>query len=268
MKIIMMGTGHGFVHDLYNTCFVIENNKKHFLIDTGGSADIVRNLENANIELSDLHDIFISHSHTDHILGLFWILKKLTGLYKSGKYEGKLNIYCNIEVAKSVKTIYPCLFPSIYVELIKEYINIIVLNDGDKKMICNHEYTFVDMKAGKNMLFGFETILNNGKSLVFCGDETLNSDLYEFVSNRDYVMHEAFCLDKDKDIFKPYEKKHSTVKYVCEKFSPLNIKNLILFHTEDSHPSDKSKLYLEEAKLYFNNNVIVPNDMDEINLDI
>ena len=38
-KITMIGTGHGFVHELYNTCFII-NDK--FLIDTGGSADIVK----------------------------------------------------------------------------------------------------------------------------------------------------------------------------------------------------------------------------------
>ena len=30
----MIGTGHGFVHEMYNTCFII-NDK--FLVDTGGS---------------------------------------------------------------------------------------------------------------------------------------------------------------------------------------------------------------------------------------
>ena len=39
-KITMLGTGHGFVYDLYETCFIIND---YFLIDTGGSADIVKN---------------------------------------------------------------------------------------------------------------------------------------------------------------------------------------------------------------------------------
>lgn len=79
-------------------------------------------------------------------------------------------------------------------------------------------------------------------------------------------MHEAFCLDLDKEIFKPYEKKHSTVKYVCESLNKLNIKNLILYHTEDTHPNDKDVLYKEEAKQYFDNNVIVPKDLDVIEI--
>ena len=79
-------------------------------------------------------------------------------------------------------------------------------------------------------------------------------------------MHEAFCLDADKDIFKPYEKKHSTVKYVCERLNGLNIKNLILYHTDDTHPKDKDILYKEEAKKYFDNNIIVPKDLDIIEI--
>ena len=51
----MIGTGHGFVHELYNTCFVI-NDK--FLIDTGGSADIVKNLKLSGTDLSNIHDIY------------------------------------------------------------------------------------------------------------------------------------------------------------------------------------------------------------------
>lgn len=262
-KLTMIGTGHGFVYELYNTCFVI-NDK--FLIDTGGSADIVRNLNLAGINLSDIHDIFISHSHTDHILGLFWILKKLTGMYKSGTYTGKLNIYCNDEVSLAIKDIYKHLYPDVYVDLISEYMNIIVVSDKEEITVNNQTYKFIDMKASKNKLYGFETTFDNGKTLVFLGDETLNENLYDIVKDKDYVMHEAFCLDRDKEIFHPYEKKHSTVKYVCEKLNDLNIKNLILYHTEESHLNDKDILYMDEAEEYFDNNVIVPKDLDIIEI--
>ena len=262
-KLTMIGTGHGFVHELYNTCFVIND---RFLIDTGGSADIVKNLKLAGINLSDIHDVFISHSHTDHILGLFWLLKKITGMYRSETYIGKLNIYCNDEVALAIKDIYKHLFPDVYVDLINEYMNIIVVNDGEEITVYNQKYRIIDMKARKNKLYGFETTFDNGKTLIFLGDETLNEELYDIVKDKDYVMHEAFCLDADKEIFKPYEKKHSTVKYVCEKLNGLNIKNLILYHTEDSHHNDKDVLYKKEAKQYFANNIIVPKDLDIIEI--
>jgi len=263
-KITMLGTGHGFVHELYNTCFVIND---YFLIDTGGSADIVKNMNLCGINLSDIHDIFISHTHTDHLLGLFWILKRLTGMYRNGKYEGKLNIYCNDEVEIAIKDIYKHLYPDVYVDLINQYMNLIVVNDGEELTINNQNYRFIDMRASKNKLYGFETTFDNGKTLVFLGDETLNKDLFSIIKDKDYVMHEAFCLDADKEIFKPYEKKHSTVKYVCENFNGLNIKNLILFHTEDTHPYDKDILYKEEAKKYFDNNIIVPKDLEIIEIN-
>lgn len=266
-KLIMVGTGHGFVFDYYNTCFLMQNDDKYFLIDTGGSAHIVQNLQKLNIKLEQIHDIFISHCHTDHILGLFWILKRVTGMVRSGKYEGTLNIYCNDEVANAIKNIYPNLFPSLYVDLITKYLNIIILNDNDTKNICGRDYTFFDVKAKGNKLYGFETILDDNKKFVFLGDETCNPEIYYKIKNCDYVMHEAFCLDSEQDIFKPYEKHHSTVKSVCENFKDFNIKNLILFHTEDTHLNDRKELYTKEGKQYFPNNILVPYDLEIIELN-
>ena len=222
-KIIMLGTGHGFVYNCYNTCFLLQNDDEYFLIDTGGSAHIVQNLEKLNINLNKIHNIFISHSHTDHILGLFWLLKRITGMVYSGKYDEKLNIYCNDEVANAIKNIYPNLFPDVYVEEIDRYLKVIVLQNNETKKITNRKYTFFDVMASKNKLYCFETILDNNKKLVFLGDETCNPLLYDRIKNSDYVMHEAFCLDSEQDIFKPYEKKHSTVKSVCENFANLNM---------------------------------------------
>lgn len=266
-KIIMLGTGHGFVYNCNNTCFALQNDNEYFLVDTGGSVQIVQNLEKSKIDLNKIHDIFISHCHTDHILGLFWLLKRITGLVRSGKYDGKLNIYCHDEVANSIKNIYPNLFPSVNVDLISNYLNIIVLNNNDTKTITKRNYTFFDVKARGNKLFGFETILDNDERLIFLGDETCNPEIYDKLKNSDYVMHEAFCLDSEQDIFKPYEKRHSTVKSVCESFKNLNIKNLILFHTEDTHLSNRKELYINEGKRYFDNNILVPDDLEIIELN-
>lgn len=265
-RILMLGTGCGFVHECYETCFLFQNDDKYFMVDTGGSADIVKQLKQLNIGVNEIHDIFISHSHTDHILGLFWLMKRITGMYKKGKYIGKLNIYCNDEVANAIKAIYPHLFPDVNVELIDEYTNIVILNDGDKLKIANREYTFFDVKASKNKLFGIETVLDNDKRLIFLGDETLNVELYGRIENADYVMHEAFCLEAEQDIFKPYEKKHSTVKSVCENLKGKNIKNLILFHTEDTHLENRKELYINEGKEYFDGNILVPDDLEVIEI--
>ncbi len=55
-----------------------------------------------------------------------------------------------------------------------------------------------------------------------------------------------------------------TVKSVCENFEKLNVENLILFHTEDTHIEDRKKLYLEEGKKFFSKNLIIPDELEEI----
>lgn len=261
-KIIMLGTGHGFVWNLYNTCFLLENGEENLLVDTGGGIEIVKNLEKIGYKITDIQNIFISHCHTDHILGLLWILKKMSGLFSKG-YDKPFNIYCNYEVANSIKGLYSKVFPDVRVKAIDEKINIHILHDEENINIAGENITFFDVHAKGNLLYGFETILNNGTKLIFLGDETCNPILYDRLRDADYVMHEAFCLDAEESKFKAYEKHHSTVKSVCESMQPLNIKNLILFHTEDTH-ENKKELYTNEAKMYYSGNVIVPNDLDEI----
>ena len=84
-KIVMLGTGNGGTLDLYNTCFVIQNESDNFLIDTGGSIDIVKRLGKIDIDIKDIKHIFISHSHTDHILGLIWMFKRIGRAAISGR---------------------------------------------------------------------------------------------------------------------------------------------------------------------------------------
>ena len=79
-------------------------------------------------------------------------------------------------------------------------------------------------------------------------------------------MHEAFCLHSEADIFKPYEKNHSTVKDACELARKLNVKNVILYHTEDKNYGKRKALYIEEGKKYFDGNIIIPDDMETIEL--
>ena len=264
-KIIMLGTGHGFVLNLYNTCFILENGNENLLVDTGGGVEIVRNLEKVGYKITDINNIFISHCHTDHILGLMWILKRMYGVFMRG-YDKVFTVYCNEEVTESINKIYPAVFPEPIINVIRENVVIHTIKDEENIEIAGENIKFFDVHPKGNQLYGFETILKNGKKLVFLGDEECNPVLYDRIKDADYVMHEAFCLDAEEKIFKAYEKHHSTVKTVCEKMDRLNIKNLILYHTEDSH-ENKKELYTAEAKQFFKNNVIVPEDLEVIELN-
>lgn len=264
-KIIMLGTGHGGTLDLYNTCFVIQNENENFLVDTGGSIEIIKRLKKVNIEIIDMKHIFISHNHTDHILGLIWMLKKLGVASINGKIKNKTNIYCNDVVYESIIEISKHTLPEKIMKEVLKIVDFHVLKNDEQIDINGVKYTFFDINARDTKQFGFESMID-GKRLMFLGDETLNSNLYERVRGADYVMHEAFCLDSEESIFHAYQKNHSTVKSASKIMNDLNVKNLILYHTEDSHGIERKKLYIQEAKDNFEGNIYVPDELETIEL--
>ncbi len=264
-KIIMLGTGNGGTLDLYNTCFVIQNSNGNFLVDTGGSIEIIKKLKQVNIDIKDIKHIFISHSHTDHILGLIWMFKKLGRASINGEIETKINIYCNDVVYEAIMEVSKQILPHKLVVGILNITHFHVLKDEEELNINGINYTFFDINARGTKQFGFECIINE-KRLVFLGDETLNPKLYDRVINADYCFHEAFCLDSEENIFHAYEKNHSTAKSASKIMNELNVKNLILYHTEESHGTERKKLYTNEAQENFKGNIIVPDDLEIIEL--
>lgn len=264
-KLIMLGTGNGGTLDLYNTCFVIQNSNGNFLIDLGGSIEIIKRLEQAKIDYKSIEHIFVSHSHTDHILGLFWYFKKISQVIKHENSLQKRNVYCNDVVFETIKEVSKYILPKSLMDLIYQNFNFIVLNDGDEYLINGVLYKFFDIHAKGTKQFGFMCNIND-KQLAFLGDETLNPSLYHTIQNFDYVMHEAFCLESEENIFHAYEKNHSTTKSVSEIMNRLNIKNLILYHTEDSHKEKRKELYTLEAQRYFKGKIFVPNDLEVIDI--
>ena len=264
-RLIMLGTGNGGTLNLYNTCFVIQNDNGNFLVDTGGSIEIIKRLKQFNIDIKDIKHIFISHSHTDHILGLIWMFKKLGRASINGEIETKINIHCNNVVYKAIMEVSKQILPEKLVAGILNITDFHILEDKEKVEINGITYTFFDINARGTKQFGFECMIS-GKRLVFLGDETLNPNLYDYIKNADYVMHEAFCLDSEENIFHAYEKNHSTAKSASKVMNDLDVKNLILYHTEESHGTERKTLYTKEAQENFKGNIYVPDDLEIIKL--
>lgn len=266
-RLIMLGTGHAMTLDCFNTCFVLENNKgEGILVDTGGGLQIIKQLRDANIDLKKIHNIVLSHKHTDHILGIFWIIRYINRLLSKNNYEGNLNIYMHKELEQIIRKMCEMLFSDKYLRWMDSRIIFRVVEDKEEVKVLNYNFKFLDVHAKKEKQFGFKTLLENGKSLAFLGDETFKEELRQELLNTDWLLHEALCMHSEAEIYKPYEKNHSTVKTASEVAESLNIKNLVLYHSDDHNLKNRKKLYIEESKSYFSGNVFVPNDLDVIEL--
>ena len=105
LTLIMLGTGHATVTKCYNTCFLLYENEEYFMVDAGGGNRILGILEEQKIELNKIHDIFVTHAHSDHLLGVVWMIRKIGQLMRQGEYAGDLNIYANEQVIEGLQTI-------------------------------------------------------------------------------------------------------------------------------------------------------------------
>lgn len=265
-KMIVLGTGNAAVTKCYNTCFAIQNKDEYFLVDTGGGNGILTQLEKARIPIPSIHHIFISHEHTDHILGVVWMIRMVGTAMNKGEYDGNLNIYCHEELVDTILTISRLTIAKKFFRFVGERILLIPVHDKEAVRIMDYDVQFFDICSEKTKQFGFTMQLVNGKKFTFIGDEYYRECEYPYAKDSDWFLHEAFCLYRDRDIFKPYEKFHATVKEACENATMLGVKNLILYHTEDKNLTERKKLYSEEGWEYFKGNLFVPDDLDVVEL--
>ena len=262
-KITMLGTGHATVTKCYNTCFLIQSTKSSLLVDAGGGNGILSQLQKAHIDITYIHHLFVTHAHTDHILGVIWVIRMVAS---NKLYKGQLHIYSHDKVLKVIHTILDMTFSKKNLATVAERIVFHKLKDGDNFHVDDMSITCFDIHSTKEKQFGFRAEFSDGKVIACLGDEPFNPQNRPLVEHADWLMSEAFCLYADKDIFKPYEKCHSTALDAGKLAAELDVKNLILYHTEDKHLDTRKKSYTEEAAIHFKGNIYVPDDLEEIML--
>lgn len=266
MKLIMLGTGNALVTKCYNTCFVFENQNQYFLVDGGGGNTLLSQLEKAHINWQDIKDIFVTHKHIDHLMGIIWMIRMIGQHMSQGKYQDEVRIYAHKELIDIIMQMVHLVLEAKHTQFINKRIHLIEIQDHDSHMIINHQVTFFDIHSTKTKQFGFQMQLDHNKKLSCCGDEPCHQINETYIQNSDWLLHEAFCLHSEADIFHPYEKHHSTVKDSCQLAQSLNIQNLLLYHTEDKNIKRRHSLYMQEAKQYFQGNIWIPDDLDIINI--
>lgn len=264
-KIIMLGTGSGSSIKFYNACFALQKGNEYMLIDGGGGINILDQLNKANIPIKSIKNIFVTHNHIDHIIGIIWIIRKFALMMLFENYDEEINIYASDVTIDAIRTISNLTLSAKQTAYLDDKIHLNVVNDREKIKILDEDFIFYDIYASREKQYGFKLETNN-KIIVCNGDESLNEKNYDLVKDADYLIHEAFCLDSEKDIKKPYIRGHKTAKDVCEIATKLNVKNLILYHMKTEDVLNRKSRYIEENKNFFPGNLYVPNDLDIIDI--
>ena len=155
MKLTILGTGNALVTKCYNTCFVLSDNNRHLLVDGGGGSEILARLEKAEIDWHDIKDIFVTHKHIDHLLGIIWMIRIITQNMAKGKYEEEVNLYAHEEVIEILQNMANTLLVKKTTKFIGDRFHMITVKDGESREIIGHNVTFFDIQSTKAKQFGF-----------------------------------------------------------------------------------------------------------------
>lgn len=267
-KFYVLGTCAGISDKGFTLCGVLQHNDKCLLVDTGGGMQILKQLRLSGINVSTIHDVFISHKHIDHLLGLIPFIRKVITAIRLNEYEGNLNIYCDKEIKEIVDYIIKATFHDFHQKIYKDRIMYNYLKDGIEFDIIGYKMKILDTYSTASTQYGFEIILEDNKKMFYLGDVPCATQNYERVKNADWVLHEVFSTsEKNKYSNIEARKHHSNVDDVCKNMNALNVKNLILWHTLDDNIETRKQRFLAEGKEYFAGNLYVPDDLDVIDLD-
>jgi phosphoribosyl 1,2-cyclic phosphodiesterase len=227
------------------TCVEIITNGKVLVVDAGtGIRKLGENLIKRKIFNFDL---FITHSHWDHIQGFPFFAP----IYSE---KTKINILGSTNSYKQVKSILSSqmsyeFFPVSFYDL-KSKINFV---DISRPEYISKDYVLKFIETNHPIYTLGLRVENQGKSFVFITDNELRSktpstsweEFVDFCSGADYLIHDAQFTDQE------YKKRigwgHSTFEQALSLAKDAQVKNLGLFH----HDPNRKDSGLEKIEKRF-----------------
>ncbi|AIG97812.1 ribonuclease Z [Archaeoglobus fulgidus] len=274
---------------------------QRMLFDCGEGTQ--RQMMIAKTGFRNLDNIFITHLHTDHFIGLFGLIETMS----LNERSRELNVYSpKAEVLRA-------LFEAFGYDQLNYDIRVRELKDGeevkfdgfkvvafrtehivksvgfaiienDRRGKFNREKAekelgippgplYAKLARGESIVWKGRTITpdmvlgekRRGRKVVYTGDSRPTKRTVEIARNADILIHDASFKEELKDW--AIESGHSTAKEAAEVAREANVKKLILTHISTRYSKDASPL-LEEAKKVFENTIIAEDFMSlEVTFD-
>lgn len=229
---------------------------KTFMIDCGEGAQLT--MQQLGVRTARLYNIFISHLHGDHCLGLIGLLSTLSMLRRTQP----MHIYAHADLEKLMR---PWL--DYYCEGCSYEIIFHAINPRKRETIYEDRTVRVEtipLKHGVptcGFLF-YEThrvMQEDGtfahetrKRYAYCSDTQYNPKMVEQIEGVDLLYHESTFLSDMAE--RSREFKHSTAREAAEIAKAAQVGQLLLGHF--SARVEDHSLFLEEAKPVFENSVL------------
>ena len=170
------------------------------MIDGGGGNMILHQLKSAGFDWKEMRDIFVTHKHIDHLLGIIWMMRMILQNMNRGTYDGEATIYGHEEVIAILEKIAGEVLSEKETKNLGKRLHMVVVEDGEEREIIGKPVTFFDIHSTKAKQFGFSMELEPGKKLTCCGDEPYNEaekvEIHE-MDNGEFDYRVSFADDPE-----------------------------------------------------------------------
>lgn len=250
MYITFLGTCANQTANREGVAFLVGTESDALLVDAGPG--IIASLQRLNLKASEIDNLFLTHTHGDHILGFAYFVWNRNFERLGQEAANDLNVFGNATTLDAARTMFENSYPEANFPFRIHYN---VLESNDSFVVGNMEVTVV---AAIHTIPTLSCIIKQGNELVsYSADSLPNDKLVALSQNASLVIHEGMFTDRSKALSQKVM--HSTAADAGSFARMVGGKQLLLVHIAPEFFGKEIEL-LKEARTTFKGNISIPCD--------